>query len=76
MEQFLNLTMRQVVAFIKNIQSSRVDHYEFLAKLQGHKLETNFEKEASSSLSVEQEQQAEQYLKSLNEKLRGANGPK
>ncbi len=68
--------MRECVALAHEIQSSRVDHYKFLASLQGHKLETNFESEESTSLSVEQEAKVNRYLDKLNEKMRGQSGKK
>ena len=68
--------MRQLAALSKKINASKIDHYEFLAKLQGHKLETNLETEQGSILSIEQEKKAEQYLKRLNEQYRGEIGTK
>jgi predicted 3-demethylubiquinone-9 3-methyltransferase (glyoxalase superfamily) len=68
--------MRECVAFANEIQSSRVDHYKFLASLQGHKLETNFDDESSTSLSVEQQTKVDRYLEKLNEKIRGERGQK
>jgi hypothetical protein len=75
-EQFLSLTLREVVAFVNEIQASKVEHYKFLASLEGHKLETNFEEENSTSLSVEQEEKIKRHLEKLNEKIRSQRGQK
>lgn len=68
--------MREVVTFARKIQGSKVDHYDFLAKLQGHTLETNFQSEPSTSLTVEQETKIESYLKRKNEEMRRNHGQK
>lgn len=65
--QFINMTMRQIVAFSYQIQSSEIDKKKFFAAIQGAKFETDFENhEPSTNLSSEQEQKALQHLERLN----------
>lgn len=65
----LSLTPRQLFAFSKKIQSSKVDHYKFLAKLQGHELKTNFE-EQGSMLSEAQQEKVDRFLDKMNQRVK------
>lgn len=65
----LSLTPRQLFAFSRKIQNSKVDHYKFLAKLQGHELKTEFE-EKGSMLSPEQEDKVNRMLDKMSQKIK------
>lgn len=62
--------MRQLVALSKEISTDKFKHYEFLATLEGHKLEAPQADEPSSTLTVEQEKKVEDHLKRLNEAMK------
>lgn len=68
--------MREIDSLARQIRDSKHEHYKFIAEINDKKLETNFEAENSTSLSVEQEERVNKYLDKMHEKIRQGHGKK